>query len=141
MPARILVVEDNRDVRTLLRIELSMLHEVIEAPDGLAGWKAFEEKRPDLVVTDLGLPGLNGLDLCARIRAHPERGTVPVIILTGAVKGEELDGEVWRLGTEADLFLEKPVGGAELRAHVDGLLRKAAGFQPLPPGSGSYEQP
>jgi len=139
MPARILIVEDNRDVRDLLRIALAPLYEVVEAADGLQGWQRFEQHRPHLVVTDLGMPGLNGIDLTEKIRAHAELGDVPVVILTGATAGEELDPNVWLQGTQANAFFEKPCDPFALRAEIDRLLKERAGFKELPPGKGYYD--
>ncbi|MBX3728314.1 MAG: response regulator [Candidatus Sumerlaeia bacterium] len=139
MPARILVIEDDADVRLVLRGHLEPLYDVIEAADGVAGWRRFEEERPDLVLTDLGIPGINGLDLTERIRSHPERGTTPVIILTGATQGEDLPAGFWKMGTGADAFFEKPADGPSLRAEIDRLLKARAGYRELPPGKGYYE--
>lgn len=139
MSACVLIVEDDPDVRLILRGHLEPLFKVIEAPDGLAGWKRFEEDKPHLVLTDLGIPGINGLDLTAKIREHPERGNTPVVILTGATRGEELPGGFWKMGTGADAFFEKPIDGAELRATLDRLLKARAGYRELPPGKGHYD--
>lgn len=139
MSAVVLLAEDNRDVRLVLRMQLEPLYQIVEAADGLAAWRHFESRPVDAVVLDLGIPGINGLDLVERIRAHPERGNTPIIVVTGAVKGEELPGEFWRMGTGADAFFEKPVDGATLRAEIDRLLKERANYKPLPPGKGYYD--
>lgn len=139
MSATVLIVEDDRDVRDFLQLALSPMYRLEMAPDGRAGWEKFQDLKPDLVLTDLVLPGINGLDLTEKIRAHGERGATPVIILTGATKDEALDPSVWRLGTEADQFLEKPVDPGYLRSEIDRLLKERAGYRPVPPGKGSYD--
>ncbi|MBI5154671.1 response regulator [Candidatus Poribacteria bacterium] len=139
MSGPVLICDDEAEVRTLVRLALSPLYPVAEAPDGLAAWKKFEELKPRLVVTDLGMPGMNGLDLAEKIKNHEELGQTPVIILTGATQGEELPGGFWRLGTAADHFIEKPFKPAELLCAVDRLLKQRVHYKPLPPGKGHYE--
>ncbi|MDK2970481.1 MAG: hypothetical protein PWP23_236 [Candidatus Sumerlaeota bacterium] len=139
MPACILVIDDDADVRLILRSQLEPLYKVIEAPDGLAGWKKFQDEKPHLVLTDLGLPGINGLDLTERIKGHPELGQTPVVILTGATQNEEISPNVWKLGTQCDAFFEKPANAGELRAEIDRLLKARAGYRELPPGKGYYD--
>lgn len=139
MPARVLTVDDDLDVLDLLRIYLEPLYTVLQAKSGIEGYAAFERERPDLVVTDLGMPGMNGLDLAAKIKAHPELGGTPVVILTGATQDEELPGAFWCKFTEADVFFEKPCRAEELRSAIDRLLKKRAGFRELPPGKGHYD--
>lgn len=139
MPATIAIVDDDPDIRDYLRQTLRVLHRVIEAPDGLAGLQLIREQRPDVAILDLGMPGINGLDLARKVREDEELATIPIIILTGAVRGEEVSGQVWRLGTEADEFLEKPATPEQILGAVDRLLKKKAGYRPLPPGKGYYD--
>lgn len=139
MPARVLVIEDDAEVRLLIKLELERLFLVIEAPDGLAGWKLFQQEKPQCVLTDLALPGMNGLDLMDKIRNHPDLKETPIVVLTGTTTDDDLPTEFWRKGTGADAFFEKPVDWAMLRAEIDRLIKERANYKPLPPGKGYYD--
>ena len=120
--ARILVVEDDRDLADLSRMQLEEAGFAVEVRgDGLDAWQRIEAgEHFDLVLLDLGLPGMDGLDLCRRIRTRD--GYLPLIVLTA--RGAELD-RVLGLELGADDYLVKPVGGRELIARVRALLRRA----------------
>ena len=139
MSAKLLVVDDDSAVLRLLELELSPLYTVVTAMSGPEGWALLEKGKPDLLVLDLILPGFDGLEFCERLRSHPDLSGLPVIIVTGATKDEELPGGFWKMGTGADVFLEKPVSGATLRSEVDRLLKEKAGWKELPPGKGYYD--
>ncbi len=139
MPARVLTVDDDEDVLNLLRLQLQQLHTVVRATNGRDAWSLIESEPPDVIVTDLVMPGLNGLDLTERIKSHETHKTIPVIVLTGATVDEEISPQVWKLGTMADAFMEKPVGAEELLAEIDRLLKKRAGWREPPPGKGYYD--
>jgi two-component system chemotaxis response regulator CheY len=80
---RILIVDDTRTLRQMLRSTLGGAgHEVIEAEDGAKGLASFRREQPDLVITDLNMPVMDGVELTAAIRALPQGGTVPVFVLT-----------------------------------------------------------
>ncbi|MBO3739342.1 response regulator [Actinoplanes flavus] len=113
--AKVLVVDDEPDLRFLHRRILSRAgHEVTEANDGAAALEAVRASPPDLVVTDVMMPIMNGVELIRRLRADPRTAAIPVV----AVSGD------WRLVTEADRVLAKPCSSRDLRAAVDDLLRK-----------------
>lgn len=135
---KVLIIDDNREVRTLLNIALRQLYDVTEAPDGLLGWRRVEEQRPDVVVTDMAMPGHTGLEIAQRVKAHPELSSTIVILITGAVAGEDLPDAFWKKGTDADEFISKPFDPQVLVAKIQELLERRAGFRPLPPGTGSY---
>jgi DNA-binding response OmpR family regulator len=119
--ARILIVEDEVDLSNLLRSHLEQDgHEVVQAFDGPAGLAQVEHHRPQLVLLDWMLPGLDGLAVCRRIR---ERHLVPVIMLTA--RGEEID-RVLGLEAGADDYVAKPFGIRELLARVRAALRRGA---------------
>ena len=118
--ARILIVEDNSDLAFGLRTNLEVQgYEVLVAEDGLAGLQRALDDSPDLVVLDLLLPKLDGIDVLRKIR---EKDTVtPVLILTA--KGNEVD-KVLGLRLGADDYVTKPFGLMELMARVEALLRR-----------------
>lgn len=118
---RILVVDDEQQIIRVLRTSLATHgYEVRTATDGLSALEIFKEWTPDLVLTDLMMPGINGLELCRRLRAVSQ---VPILILS--VKGEER-AKVEALDIGADDYITKPFGCAELLARVRAALRRAA---------------
>ena len=118
--ARILVVDDEPQLTRVLRTGLkSRGYDVRAAADGLAGFEAFNDWHPDLVITDLAMPNVDGLELCRRLRAI---SSVPIIVLSA--KGEEKT-KVEALDLGADDFVTKPFGIDELLARVRASLRRA----------------
>jgi two-component system KDP operon response regulator KdpE len=118
--SRILVVDDEPQLTRVLRTGLkSHGYDVRAAPDGLAGFEAFTDWHPDLVITDLAMPNVDGLELCRRLRAISQ---VPIIVLSA--KGEEKT-KVEALDLGADDFVTKPFGIDELLARVRASLRRA----------------
>lgn len=119
---RILVVDDERQITRVLSRGLSTKgYDVHIAADGEAALQTFSDWHPDLVVTDLSMPIMNGLELCRRLRAFSE---VPIIVLS--VKGEER-AKVEALDAGADDYVTKPFGIDELLARIRATLRRAVG--------------
>jgi two-component system KDP operon response regulator KdpE len=117
---KILVVDDEPQLTRVLRTGLkSRGYDVRAAADGLAGFEAFNDWHPDLVITDLAMPNVDGLELCRRLRAV---SAVPIIVLSA--KGEEKT-KVEALDLGADDFVTKPFGIDELLARVRASLRRA----------------
>ena len=117
---RILVVDDEPQLTRVLRTGLkSRGYDVRAAADGLAGFETFSDWHPDLVITDLAMPNVDGLELCRKLRAISQ---VPIIVLS--VKGEEKT-KVEALDLGADDFVTKPFGIDELLARVRASLRRA----------------
>src|SRR5689334_25128769 len=81
---KLLVIDDSCDLLSLLRLELATLgHTVLTAETAEAGLEAAARERPQVVISDLGLPGIDGFDLVRRLRAHRDLGGTPVIALSG----------------------------------------------------------
>lgn len=117
---RILVVDDEAQITRVLRRSLTThRYEVRVAADGEAALELFHDWPPDLVITDLSMPGISGLELCRRLRAN---SSVPIIVLS--VKGEERV-KVEALDAGADDYVTKPFGIDELLARVRAALRRA----------------
>lgn len=117
---RILVVDDEPQLTRVLRTGLgSRGYDVRAAADGLAGFEVFSDWHPDLVITDLAMPNVDGLELCRRLRAVSQ---VPIIILSA--KGDEKI-KVQALDLGADDFVTKPFGIDELLARIRASLRRA----------------
>jgi len=127
MGATILIVEDEADIADLIAARLrSEGYDVHVAVDGPSGVDRCEALGPDLVILDLMLPGLDGLEVCRRIQ---QRGRVPVIMVTA--KDDEADMVVG-LGVGADDYLTKPFSPRELVARVAALLRRVNDERPPP---------
>ena len=117
---RILVIDDEPQITRVLRTALTGSgYEVRTANDGLAGLRSVREWQPDLVVTDISMPNMNGIELCRQLRAE---STLPIIVLS--VKGEEKT-KVEALDAGADDYVTKPVGMDELLARVRRNLARA----------------
>jgi len=117
--ASVLVVDDEADIRSLVRELLERAgHDVVEAGDGNEGLRAFFASRPDLVVLDVSMPGLDGWGTLERIR---ELSDVPVVMLTAQAR--EL-AKVRGLRGGADDYITKPFGRQELLARVEANLRR-----------------
>ncbi|TAL08860.1 MAG: response regulator transcription factor [Nitrospirae bacterium] len=120
---KILIIEDERDILDLVRHYLEKEgFRARTAADGTAGLAAVRQEHPDLIVLDLMLPGLDGLELCKKIRADPATALTPVIMLTA--KAEESD-KIVGLELGADDYLTKPFSPKELVARIKALLRRA----------------
>src|SRR5437764_901934 len=120
--SRVLVVDDEPQITRVLRTVLtSQGYQVRTAAEGEAALANFKEWRPELVITDLYMPHMDGVELCRRIRAI---STVPIIVLS--VKGEERT-KVEALDSGADDYVTKPFGIDELLARVRAALRRSNG--------------
>jgi len=116
---RVLVVEDDEAIADVLRRTLRQEgHEVRASADGVQALRAAEEFVPDLVILDLGLPGLDGVEVCRRLRADSD---VPILILTART---DLDDRVEGLDSGADDYLVKPFERKELLARMRALMRR-----------------
>jgi two-component system KDP operon response regulator KdpE len=121
--ARILVVDDEPQILRSLRTSLTVGgYDVQTAASGEDSLRLLDARSPDLILLDLMLPGISGLDLCRAIRA---RSAVPIIVLSA--RGEERD-KVAALDLGADDYLTKPFGVDELLARIRAALRRAAGI-------------
>lgn len=119
---RILVVEDEEDILALLHFNLIKSgYNVETATCGEEGLKKITEHRPDLLLLDLMLPGIDGLEICRRLREDPETAQLPVIMLTA--RGEE-DEIVRGLELGADDYVTKPFSIKVLQARIQTVLRR-----------------
>ena len=121
--AKILIVDDNTAIRDVIKIHLMMAgHEVIEAENGRQGVEMATEHQPDLVILDVMMPEMDGMEACSQIRTDPACAAVYVIMLSA--RGETSD-KVDGLNTGADAYLTKPFEPDELIAQVNAGLRTA----------------
>ncbi len=125
MPAKILVVDDERDLVRLVAYNLRRAgFDPIHAYDGASALRRAREDRPDLVILDIMLPDISGLEVCRMLREGEETQEIPVILLTA--RGEE-QHRIEGLESGADDYVAKPFSPRELVLRVQAVLRRVAG--------------
>lgn len=120
MQHTILVIDDDPDLRLMLKAQLERkTYRVVLASSGRDGLQKAYQARPDLIILDIMMPGMDGWEVCQRLR---ELSSVPIIMLTARnMKGDVVKG----LESGADDYLTKPFGGAELDARIQAVLRRS----------------
>ena len=127
---KILIVEDEENIRQLVRYNLEKEgFQVVEAPDGLQGLKMVKLEKPDLVLLDLMIPAIDGLEVCRTLKGNPNTAALPIIMLTA--RSEEID-KVIGLELGADDYMTKPFSPRELVARVKAVLRRTQKDATLP---------
>ncbi|MCR4943419.1 MAG: response regulator transcription factor [Clostridium sp.] len=121
---KVLIVDDEEHIIELIKFNLeSQGYEIITANNGIDAVKITKGERPDIVLLDLMLPGMDGYDVCKAIKGDKEISKTPIIMLTA--KGEEFD-KVLGLELGADDYMTKPFSIRELQARVKAVLRRSA---------------
>lgn len=119
---KIVLIEDEEDIAALIKLQAELNgYKMITEVDGLNGFIAVEREKPDLVILDIMLPGLNGLDVCRKIKSHPDLKDTPVIMISA--KSEELD-VVLGLELGADDYLTKPFSSKILFSRIKAVMRR-----------------
>jgi len=125
MAATVLVVDDEKDLVDLVKYHLEKEGlKCLEARDGETALQVARERTPDLVVLDLMLPGVDGLEVCRKLRKDPKTSSIAIIMLTA--KAEEVD-RIVGLEMGADDYMVKPFSPRELVARVKAVLRRGQG--------------
>jgi two-component system alkaline phosphatase synthesis response regulator PhoP len=128
MPQHILTIEDETDIANLIKLYLEKEgYRVTHISDGANGLSEVFRLKPNLLILDLMLPGMDGLEICKKVREKPETRTIPILMLTA--KGEEVD-KIIGLELGADDYLTKPFSPRELTARVKALLRRTGPVEP-----------
>lgn len=119
---KILLIEDQEDIAEVIKLHGEM-HDckILTEKDGLNGYMAVEKELPDLVILDIMLPGLNGLEVCKKIKSNPKLKEIPVIMISA--KSEEID-VVLGLELGADDYVAKPFSPKVLFSRVKAVLRR-----------------
>lgn len=129
METKILIVEDEKDIARMVDYNLKKEgYKTVVLHDGSFAALTAAKERPDLILLDLMLPGLDGLDVCRRLKADAKTSAIPIIMLTA--KSEESD-KILGLGLGADDYVTKPFSVKELLARVQAVLRRAK-TRPVP---------
>jgi DNA-binding response OmpR family regulator len=122
--AHILVIDDDPDLRKLLeKILTGRGHQVIQSGDGRSGLASAMLKKPDLIILDLNLPGMDGFEICRRLKDDQSTAKIPIIMLTAAYP--ELEDAQKGLATGADEYVIKPFAHDILLHNIERLLGKA----------------
>jgi signal transduction histidine kinase/ligand-binding sensor domain-containing protein/DNA-binding response OmpR family regulator len=116
----VLLVEDNADLRLFVKQNLSAFYKVIEAPDGVIGYAMVKDKHPDLIISDIVMPNMNGFELCEKIKTDEEVCHIPVILLTSQ---NEEDKQLHGLAIQADDYITKPFNIQILNARIQSILQ------------------
>jgi len=120
--SRIAVVDDEKSIREIIRIALEKEgHKIDEYADGLAAWQKFQKELPDLIILDIIMPRMDGLELCRKTRSLSGGEKTPIIFLSS--KDDEID-RVLGLETGGDDYVCKPFSLRELTARVHAALRR-----------------
>ena len=119
---RVLVADDDPDIRDLVDFKLSQAGYAVQAvPDGLAAWEAFQQETPALVILDVMMPGLSGIDVLRKIR-DSDTPTTPVLLLSAKSRDTDVDTG---FAVGADDYVIKPFSPRELLHRVNGILSRA----------------
>jgi len=121
---KIVLVEDEEDIAALIKLQAEISgYKIFVEVDGLNGYRTIEKEKPDLVILDIMLPGLSGLDICRKLKNHEELKDIPVIMISA--RGEEID-VVLGLELGADDYVTKPFSPKVLFSRVRAILRRGA---------------
>lgn len=137
---KILVVDDDHDMVELIKAVLRTKgYNLLGAYDGEEGLKITQTEKPDLVIVDLRMPKMSGLEFCKRVRADETISATPLLVVSSLTVGTDKSDAFWATGLGSDDFLPKPFDPLNLLGRVEYLLRKneyvSAGAQPQPANS------
>jgi ligand-binding sensor domain-containing protein/signal transduction histidine kinase/DNA-binding response OmpR family regulator len=124
--SRILVVEDNEELRAFISTVLARYYEVTEAGNGREAWEIVSSEIPDVVISDIMMTEMNGLELCRKIKSDDRTSHIPVVILTAKTG---INNEIEGLSSGADLYLSKPFNVEVLLLNLKNLLENHRLFQ------------
>ena len=121
MKGKILIIDDDRSTLTMLKMILSRHgYHTLCAQEGVAGLELVGKNKPDVVICDMLIPKMPGLELCKTIKQDDRLKKIKIILMTGVYKGAAFQSEAKKSG--ADQYMEKPIDTNELLARLDELL-------------------
>jgi response regulator RpfG family c-di-GMP phosphodiesterase/signal transduction histidine kinase len=116
----VLYVEDNADLRTYIsRMLRSLGHEIQVATDGVEGWNMAQREHPDIIVSDVMMPGIDGFELARRVKSNSETQKIPILLITAK---SDTEARIEGLGLGADDYIAKPVNVRELDARIHNVV-------------------
>ena len=119
----VLIADDDADIRDLVAFKLEQANlDVVAVADGVAALEAARQHRPQLVVLDVSMPGMSGLDVCRMLRADPDTRDMLIVLLTARVQEQDVEGG---FTAGADDYVTKPFSPRELVSRVQALLSRA----------------
>jgi ligand-binding sensor domain-containing protein/signal transduction histidine kinase/DNA-binding NarL/FixJ family response regulator len=122
----ILIIDDNKQIRDYIRQIFEPKFQLLEAEDGATGLKMVKDYLPDVVISDVVMPNLNGVELCRLIKTDPSLNHIPVVLLTASTSSEI---KLESIGHGADDFISKPFDKKLLVARIEGLLKNRNDLQ------------
>jgi DNA-binding response OmpR family regulator len=126
MAKKIVIIDDEQDVLEILKATLKTKgYHIITADNGEDGWRLILQQRPDLIITDLKMPKMSGLELRKKLQAQEELKNTPIIILSGIGKETGKPDEFWRSGLKSDDFISKPFDPLDLLGRVEYIFRRS----------------
>ncbi len=121
--ACVLIVDDEPSVIQMISCVLEIRgFEILSAGHGREALERMEEKRPDLIITDLVMPGIDGLQFTRKVKEDPRYRDIPLMIVTSATRDSDLADGFWKMGIGADDFVSKPFDPFEMADRVERLL-------------------
>lgn len=115
-----LIIDDNRDIRTFLNDAFKDDYQVMEAPNGKVGWEMAQEHSPNLIVSDVMMPHMNGVELCVKLKEDYRTSHIPIVLLTAKTSEE---GEIEGLKNGADAYIRKPFSLDILKYKIANILK------------------
>lgn len=121
----ILVVEDDVEVVEVVRMVLGTKgYDITASHNGEEGLAALEQFRPDMIITDLRMPGMSGMEFIKHVRANPDTADIPILVISSLGSNVDKPDSFWSMGLGSDDFLSKPFDPLGLLGRVEYLLRK-----------------
>ena len=131
MTKKIVIIDDEQDVLEIIKATLKTKgYHIFAADNGEEGWRIILQQRPDLIITDLKMPKMSGLELRKRLQANEELRDTPIIILSGIGKETGKPDEFWRSGLKSDDFISKPFDPLDLLGRVEYIFRSTSRVAP-----------
>jgi CheY-like chemotaxis protein len=138
---KIIVIDDDVEILNLLKTVLKTKGYITyTATNGEEGLRLISEKKPDLVIVDLMMPIVSGLEVCKQLRRDPEFKTIPIIVISGIGKESGKSEDFWRIGLQSDDFLSKPFDPLDLLGRVEFIFRRDAYLSTRPDSAGKVER-